>query len=247
MNSVSKSIFRANSLNEDHFSTIDNLFSFYRTNGQVLDSAQIYFVSDSNHFEVIAYMPEDDSLNSKWDNKYVSRAKEQLKENNIESSVVLLSNPNIQNINPIISSDFKKGVLILEVDPFEIKSPISHSLDSELKNIPLYYLAKTYQGESYYDLISWESNYKSLARLYMNGYNDVFFRKELTEPDSLLCSNATKICQQLEKNTGLKCFFRINLNYLDEEKQESYINKYFKITDKSELYSYISEEYRLVM
>jgi len=181
---------------------IYSLLGAWGKNGQIL-SGESPIARTDNNLEVYVNTPDSDSLSEKYNNKYVSETLLKLKEKDFAAPKIL-----------VLGKEPESAILC---DCRNIKSFILFttyiSLESPLKCadcfgvVPLYKIPKTVE-EEYYDIICWNSDYRSCDSLQMNCVvGERFATNQLSKYDSQLTKFGLKVCRSIEKVTNKKVFY----------------------------------------
>ena len=188
----------------------------WRMNGQVLGNENIY-AQAKNAFKMYLYIPEKDSLDKKYNNKYLDKDFIKLKE-------VGLANPKVKIIDEKSQDD----------ELCDCKKPSSYilfttyvALYTSLRckkcfgTVPLYKIPKIYDDSEYYPLICWQSDYRSCDSLQMNcSVGEKFALKQLGSLDSQLTKDGLKVCKKIEEVTNIKTYYYLYKSKAKSKKQE---------------------------
>ncbi len=196
--------------------TLHNLLALYYKNGQIIGSE--WHITSKNHvFEVIIYIPEKESLASRYDNKYIKQAWE-----NMGSLGIVLEKTKLRG-EDVDSYDCgcleQNDWLILYTHQDMLESPVWGGDD--FLPIPLYHLPKTYDAE-YFDIKHWESDYQNCDELQMGCFvGERFALRQMFDINSSLSRDGLAICDKLTSLSGKKCFYYLHKYYgksLEKEK-----------------------------
>ena len=186
---------------------IEWLFTMYYRNGQVLEN---YLIEEyDNHYIVTITLTDDDSLDEKYNNKYVKDQLNKVKITNIE----IVSNDALTT-DSCHCTEYDRFYLVPSQD---ISSPIYCSKCE--KEIPLYKLPRYYDDE-YTPILDFLKMYHSLNNLWIYGLNDKYIEKELMNPKSSFNKLGLNICKTYSKLLKKDVLLRINKFHYLEDKNE---------------------------
>ena len=190
MYKITKLKFNSNFISkEDEIEEIEWLLTMYYRNGQVLEN---YLIEDHIDFYIVTVtIVDDDSLDEKYNNKYVTNQLNNLK-------YVSLSNIEIISDDAVASdschcTEYDRFYLIPSND---ISSPIYCSKCE--KEVPLYKLKHFYDDE-YTPILDFVKTYQSLNKLWIFGLKDNYTRKEIGNPKSTFNKLGLNICNNYSK------------------------------------------------
>lgn len=169
---------------------LDNLLSMLYKNGQILNHWIIEEYLD--YLEVRVTTTDDDSLNSKYFNKYILKELE-----NFTLDITILS-------NDAGSTDCchcqEHSYYILAVNPYDASSPIICGDCG--KEIPLIRIPYLFNEEEHYSVLNFQQIYNSVDNLWMNSLSDRFTKRQIINPDSQLNKLGLDIVKELEKKVN---------------------------------------------
>ena len=172
---------------EDSVIHLDCLLSMLYKNGQILNNWIIEEYQD--YLEVRVTTTDDDSLNSKYFNKYILKELE-----NFTLDITILA-------NDAGSTDcchcLKHSYYILAINPDEASSPIICGDCG--KEIPLIRIPYLFNEEEHYTILSFQQLYKSVDNLWMESLSDRFSKRQIINPNSQLNKLGLDIINELEK------------------------------------------------
>ena len=190
---------------EEQLDLIHSLLGAYRMNGQVLGQEFAIFQQNQEYITHLK-LPEVDSLEEKYNNKYINRDIEKL-------TNVGLDRPTVNKLGedtdatPLCKCSRVNGY-ILYTNYIFLESPL-RCFDC-FGTIPLYQIPKT-STEDYYDIINWESNYQSCDRLQMNcTVGERFAMNQMLKLDSELTQQGLEICRKISKTTDRNTYYYLH-------------------------------------
>ena len=175
---------------EDSVIHLDGLLSMLYKNGQILNNWIIEEYQD--YLEVRVTTTDDDSLNSKYFNKYILKELE-----NFTLDITILS-------NDAVSTDccyfLEHSYYILAVNPDDASSPIICGDCG--KEIPLIRIPYLFNEEEHYYILNFQQIYKSVDNLWMESLSDRFSKRQIINPNSQLNKLGLAIVNELEKKVS---------------------------------------------
>lgn len=186
---------------EKQLDVIHSLLGAYRMNGQVLGREFAIF-ENSHEYTTHLKLPDGDSLEDKYNNKYANRDIEKL-------SKIGLKQPKITKLGedaeaaPVCRCGADNGY-ILYTSYVSLESPL-RCFDC-FSTIPLYWIPKT--EEDYYDILNWQSNYQSCDQLQMNcTVGERFALNQMLQFDSALTNHGLEICRKISQMTNKDTYY----------------------------------------
>ena len=180
---------------------IESFLAALRMNGQILGKEWALVYKDNRIISYV-FVPEADSLNRKYSNKYVSKYYNKLNALDINISQKMMG-------KQVFSAETCKCT---HIDSYILYTHFL-SLESPLRcgncfgTVPLYKILKTYDDE-YYDIKCWETNYQCCDTLQMGCYvGERFGTRELSNFKSKLTQNGLEICEKIKKLTGKNVYY----------------------------------------
>lgn len=197
MYKIAKIIITPHSYDEKTIDNIESLFSMLYMNGQILDDWIIEKHND--YFEARVTTTDDDSLDEKYFNKYILKMVE-----NFDLKVLIIA-------DDALSSDSchckDHSYYILFNNPDDMTSPIICGDCG--KEIPLIRIPYLYAEEEHYQILTFQSIYKSVNNLWMNSLSDRFSKRQIINPRSQLNIRGLEICKELEKKVHKPVYLRL--------------------------------------
>ncbi len=201
---------------EDNFDTFreeqDWYFSALSKNGQILTSSCNTIFLDNTYITFLL-APEQDSLDIKYANKYVSEFYTNLLK-------LCVREPEIKLIGR--SSDYEPSCnckspnwYMLYSDHTVVESPVVCG-DCGRK-VSLYKLPKILGEDEYYTVLGWQRAYNACDNLFMVGIAERTAYGRLSKPESDLSKEGRKICKAFEDATG-KPFYYYLFRYYSSKK-----------------------------
>ncbi len=180
----------------------DSFFGVLSKNGQILiRSCNSVFLE----YTFVTYLlaPEQDSLDTRYANKYVTEYYSKLLDLSIQE-------PEIRIIGK--SSDYELSC--------SCKSPSWYMLYSDYtvhespivcgdcgQTVPLYKLPKILGEDEYYTVLSWQRAYNACDNLFMEGIAERAAYRRLSNPESDLSKKGREICSAFEYVTGKPFYY----------------------------------------
>lgn len=173
---------------------ISTLLATFRMNGQVL--GREWSVSfDGKSYRTVVMAPESTSLSSRFANKHVRRAMQQLATKGLRRPEMLIRGRELQSQSSVRKA--RAPSYILFTSYLALESPVRAS--DSFRPVPLYRLPATYDGE-YNDIISWQSDYQACDALQMGcATGERFGTREISDIHSSLTKRGLEICSNLRK------------------------------------------------
>jgi predicted nucleic acid-binding Zn ribbon protein len=182
------------------------LLGCLRKNGQIVNrDFPIARVGD--RLKTFVMMLEADALDLKYANKYVLRE--------IEKGIELgFSTPQVQIIGE--SPDIGEGITCSCRSSSYILFTNYLATGSSVRcgdcfaHVPLYHLPKTYDGDEYYDLLCWQTDYQACDRLQMNcKTGERFGIQQMSDVHRSLAKQGREICDKLTHSTGKPTYYAL--------------------------------------
>jgi len=184
-------------------------FSSLYKEGQIYREYEV--VKTDEGYEAYFTMPEKDSLDGKYSNKYAHESLQKLKElftvgeltiigENLGSlEVCQCENPPWYKLytvsfiesSPVICGECNKGIPLYKLP----KIPIHGVISSD----------KT--EDEYHQILSWQTNYKCIDRLWFLSNFDRYTYRQMNNPQSLLSQQGLRIRNELEKVCGKPVYY----------------------------------------
>lgn len=165
---------------------LENLLSMLYKNGQILDNWIVEQYDDC--LEVRVTTTDDDSLNPKYYNQYIIQEVENF---TLETTILA---------DDACATDCchceEHSYYIIAVNPDDASSPIICGDCG--KEIPLIRIPYLYNEEEHYSILTFQSIYNSVDKLWMNSLSDRFTKRQIINPDSQLNKIGLDIRSELE-------------------------------------------------
>jgi predicted nucleic acid-binding Zn ribbon protein len=196
---------------------IEYYLSALRKNGQILGKEQP-LIHKNNTIRSYVYLPEDNSLDIKYSNKYVSKYSNEINDSGIKRVYKLIGKEFYSSeICQCSSSDS----YILYTDFLTLEPPLR--CGNCFGIIPLYKIPTTYDDE-YYDIKCWESNYQACDALQMNcSVGEKFGIRQMSDYKSALNKDGLEICKNISNLTNKKFIIIYIVMYIQHQRQKSCI------------------------
>jgi predicted nucleic acid-binding Zn ribbon protein len=171
---------------------ISTLLATFRMNGQVL--GREWCVSfDGKSYRTVVMTPESSSLSSRFANKHVRRAMQQLAAKGLRRPEMLMRGRELESQTSLRKVGARSYILFTTY--LALESPIKSS--DGFRPVPLYRLPSTYDDE-YNDIISWQSDYQACDALQMGcATGERFGTREISDINSSLTKRGLEICSKL--------------------------------------------------
>ncbi|WP_027627641.1 DUF2310 family Zn-ribbon-containing protein [Ruminiclostridium cellobioparum] len=195
----------------------DWYFGALSKNGQILiSSCNTVFEDDT--YKTFLLAPEQDSLDSKYANKYVNEFYMKLMN-------LCIREPEIRIVGR--SSDFELSCNCVSPSWYMLYS--DHTItESPIvcgdcgRTVPLYKLPKILGEDEYYTVLGWQRAYNACDNLFLEGIAERMAYNRLSKPESDLSKEGREICQAFENKTGKPFYyylFRYYARYYSTKKQ----------------------------
>jgi len=174
-------------------------FSCLYKNGQILKNYEMIKTNDG--FAVFVTLPEDDALNEKHNNIYVSEYLIEVKKL-FKISIDIIG----KNLNYDKSCICEKSSwYMLYTDYVENDSPVV--CGDCAKSVPLYKLPHLFNENEHHGILGWKESYSDIDGLWMYCLSDRFTYRQLNNLDSQLSKIGIDICKELEKATSIPTYY----------------------------------------
>jgi predicted nucleic acid-binding Zn ribbon protein len=206
----------ANNIEIDVVSDLVNrLLAVWRMNGQVCNREWPITVAENVAFATVL-IPEPISLEKEISNEYVKRAITELLEKGYGLPEVKLKGEDIDS-NEACSCT-KVNSYILYTTYISLESPLR--CGDCFCPIPLYKIPPT-DGQEFYNLICWQSDYSSCDSLQMNcGTLERAATREMSCHNSRLSKQGLEVCQIITASTNIPSYYYLYRNNGRSKKQE---------------------------
>jgi predicted nucleic acid-binding Zn ribbon protein len=145
----------------DH--ALNGLLHALRMNGQVC-GREFTIARTPDGYRLTVMLPEPGALGDEYRNQYVRKAIETLGTAGLGGPHVAIVGADPDGPDPCQCS--APSSCILYTGAYTLESPVR--CGGCFLPVPLYRLPPTYQGEDYYDVVVWESDYQSCEMLWFN-------------------------------------------------------------------------------
>jgi len=191
-------------VSEEVKENIDFLLGALRMNGQIL-GREIPVVEKDCSIITFLLLPETDSLNECYANKYVHKWYANLYKLNVKQTLTIHGFES--DSRPLCNCE-KSNSYILYTDYISIDSPLRCGNCFGL--IPLYRISPTYD-EEYNDIICWVDDYKACDSLQMNcSTGERFGIFQISNYKSSLTKRGIDICKRVSDCTGLPTYYYLS-------------------------------------
>lgn len=176
---------------------LENLLFMLYKNGQILNN---WIIEEyENYLEVRVTTTDDDSLDSKYYNKYILKELE-----NFTLDITILT-------DDACATDcchcHDHSYYIIAINPKDSSSPIICGDCG--KEIPLVRIPYLYNEEEHYSILNFQAIYQSVDNLWMNSLSDRFTKRQIINHDSQLNKLGLNIRSELEKKVGKPVYLLI--------------------------------------
>lgn len=239
MNSAKITLTPINTI-ENEENTIDLFWSYFSclyNNGQILKNYEM--IKSGNDFIVFITLPEDDSLDEKYNNIYVTKYVDKIKALFKISLDIIGENLNYEKSCICEKSSW----YLLYTDYLETDSPVVCG-DCE-KSVPLYKLPHLFNENEHHGILGWKRAYSAIDGLWMYCLSDRFTYRQLNNHDSQLSKIGTNICKELEKATKTPTYYYI-YQHTKSKKNCPVCGGDWKLTGKKAFIDYKCKKCRLV-
>jgi predicted nucleic acid-binding Zn ribbon protein len=191
--------------------TIYSLLGSLRMNGQILGD-EFSIISKNQSYAAYQKVPLPNALDISHANKYVLEDLEKLEDNGVSLSINIIG----EKIESAVTCECEnRKSLILFTNYLTTESPLR--CGDCFGTIPLYVFPRTYDDE-YYNVITWQCDYKACDRLQMGcKTGERFGSREISKIDSSLSRRGIEICNQITNLTGLPTYYYL-YRYNDQKR-----------------------------
>jgi predicted nucleic acid-binding Zn ribbon protein len=191
---------KSNEDEKDYSDLLCLLLGCFRKNGQIL-GRQYPISLNKNVFSAYVSIPAKDSLDPKYNNKYVTDAYLELGGDEVITFRILGVDP---ESGKLCECNNRKSLIIF-TNYLSIESPIS--CGNCFGSVPLYEIPKSYEDE-YYRIICWESDYQACDQLQMNcAVGERFAINQMTKSDSALNKIGIEISRTLSEKCNVPVYY----------------------------------------
>lgn len=179
---------------------LESLLAVLYQNGQIYSDYKV--IQELNCLTVIISSPENDSLSSKNDNKFVKKLRK-----NFSKLVGLELEFSSTGVSPEYQEHCcgKTSFYILYTTHLEVQSPVR--CGNCFAPQPLYKIAGIKDIFSY-DILQWQSNYNACDTLYINSsIGESFGLEQMSDYNSSLTAEGLAICKELSKRTASPVYY----------------------------------------
>lgn len=201
---------------EEQNEEVNTFLGVMRMSGRVLGK-EFLLIQNKNNFVSIVPIPAKDAFENLANSKYVQKSLDKFAELKLKQPIFKILG--IENSESLACGCAEINAFILFTTYVLIQSPLRCSecfLPIQLYKIPPF----PNSGDSY-EIIVWQSDYKSCDSLQMNCQTgERFALRQMLEIDSSLTKQGLKICVEIKKLTNKDCYY--------------YLHKYRGKTDETE-------------
>jgi predicted nucleic acid-binding Zn ribbon protein len=187
---------------------IDTLVGCWRNNGQVLGREHPTALIDRT-YRLFLMVPSADALDSKYDCRYVTSAKEKLVRAGFESPKI-----QIYRFDPLAEPcECDRHSYILYTNFLQLES--CFCCGNCFKPVPLYQIpwqeSTPTKGALHDRIICWQSNYQSCDRLQMNCVvGERFGLRQMSRHDSALSTQGIEICRDITSILNMPTYYYLH-------------------------------------
>jgi len=194
---------------------VNSLLGALHKNGQIYNREYRITLS-GNTAQTTVLIPEPASLEKKLSNLYVERAMAELSRKGLVEFDVQIRGKDIDSIE--ICSCSKTKSFILFSNYISPESPLR--CGDCFHPVPLYKIPHT-DGEEFYNLICWQSDYNSCDALQMHcGTLELAATREMSRHDSSLTKQGINICYIITSATNIPTYYYLYRTGGRSKKQE---------------------------
>lgn len=197
MYKIAKIIFKplAEGSQRDIAEKIDSFLFLLYMNGQILKSWNIEF--HNKYYIANVITTDDDSLNGKYYNSYIQK---ELDNFDINHEIIC------EDLTATDCCHCKEHrYYLLAINPDDSSSPIICGDCG--KEIPLIRIPYLYQEEEHWSILGFQTMYKAVDRLWMDGLSDRFTKRQIIDHNSQLNKLGMAICTELEKKLDKPVYY----------------------------------------
>lgn len=207
--------FTKNLENDDVSDLVNRLLAVWRMNGQVCNREWPITIAENIAFAT-ALIPEPTSLNREISNEYVNKAISELLEKGGCLPEVNLKGEDIDSNENCSCTTISSYILYTTY--ISLESPLR--CGDCFCPIPLYKIPPT-DGEEFYNLICWQSDYSSCDSLQMNcGTLERAATREMSRHDSSLSKQGLEVCRIITTSTNIPTYYYLYRNNGRSKNQE---------------------------
>ena len=180
---------------------IDAFIGSLRSNGQILREFQV--VKGENGYSLYVTTPKTDSLNERYDSKYVKQYREELDKYFTVTLTPIGKNTKSQEY----CSCTNRTAIEMKTNAYDVDSClICCNCGKPIALYELPYLDKQYD---HYRIVGWQNVYRSTDKLWLDCLSDRFTGNQLVNVNSVLNRQGRKIANEISKKTGVKVYYNI--------------------------------------
>lgn len=188
---------------EDEEETVSLLWDYlgclYK-NGQILKDF-LLVKSESTYIATVT-LPEDNSLDNKYNNTYVLKYLDELEQ---VFSIQRELFGEDQNVQKSCTCEEPPAWYMLYSDWSAEESPVVCGRCG--KSVPLYKLPYILNEEEHHGVLGWKEAYRNIDRLWMYCLSDRFTYRQMNNIQSQLSQDGREICRAFENTTGIPFYY----------------------------------------
>lgn len=174
---------------------VDSLLHMLYLNGQIIEE---WIIETRDEYYIASIITtDDDSLDSKYYNDYIRK-----KLANFEIRYEIICD---EPMSTDCCHCRDHSYYILAVNPYENSSPIFCGDCG--KEIPLIRIPYLYQEDEHWSILSFQSKYKAVDRLWIDSLSDRFTKRQIVDHKSQLNKAGMDICTELENKVKKPVYY----------------------------------------
>lgn len=190
---------------EDLLESVSSLLSVWYKNGQIAASTWP-MAEGSSELHAYPLIPDRNSLEEKYANRYVRERLEGLKEQAGAPPRIVLLGRDPESLETCSCEESPSSILFTTYS--QLESPLR--CGACFLPVPLYLVPHTHD-EEYCDVLSWVADYRACDSLQMHcTVGERFGEQQLLRLGSALSRQGLEICRALEGKTGRKVYYYLH-------------------------------------
>ena len=177
-----------------------------RKNGQVIN-CDYPFLEEDDGYRAIVTLPVEDALTAAPVSNWLPECLNRLERQGVLAPEVRLLGIEAESFDPC-PCESRTG-FILFTTCLVLESPL-RCLDC-FRPVPLYAIPPTGVSDDFYDILRWQTNYRSCDYLQLHcGFGERYGLRQMGDPNSGLSQEGRDICEKIEKSTGLPVYYYLH-------------------------------------
>lgn len=172
-----------------------------RSSGQILREFQL--VKSSSGYSLYVTTPKADSLNERFDSKYVKQYREELD----KFFTITVTQIGLDTRSQEYCSCTTRTAIEMQTHAYDLDSCLICCTCG--KPIALYELPYLDGQDDHYHIVGWQNVYRSTHKLWLESLSDRFTGNQLVNINSVLNRQGRKIANEIRSKTGYKVYYNI--------------------------------------